>query len=205
MLVFRLRHGTRVRFTVVEVFPRCRVVGSFTVRGHRGVNRFRFNARVRGTRLPTGTYQIGLRTKRNRLLRVTIAIFDAPVSSLSAVAAARKRNVCGSTAASPFPGSTLVPVIEAGSPNATVSASTRTHHVLGVDVTAPEDVVKQIGKSPLALAALGLAVLLLAVATLPQAATPGHRAADLLARERPALVLGGAVALAVAVIVLALT
>jgi hypothetical protein len=205
MLVFKLRHATRVRFTVVEVFPRCRVVGSFTVRGHRGVNRVRFNARVRGTRLPTGTYQIGLRTKTNRLLRVTIAIFDTPVSSLSAVAAARKRNVCGSTTASPFPGSTLVPLIEAGSPNATVSANTRTHHVLGVDVTAPEDVVKQIGKNPLALAALGLAVLLLAVATLPQAATPGHRAADLLARERPALVLGGAVALAVAVIVLALT
>ena len=77
--------------------------------------------------------------------------------------------------------------------------------MLGVDVTAPRDVVKQIGKSPLALAALGLAVLLLAVAALPQAATPGHRAADLLARERPALVLGGGVALAVAVIVLALT
>jgi hypothetical protein len=207
ILVFRLRHAARVRFTVVEVFPLCRVVGSFTVRGHLGVNRFRFNGRVHGTRLPTGTYQIGLRTKRDRLLRVTIAIFEAPVTSPSAVAAARKRNACGSTAAfSPFPGSTLLSRIEGRSAIAAASSTRPTsHHVLGVDITAPQNVVKQIGKSPFALVALGLAVLLLAVAAMPQAVTPGGRTADLLVRERPALVLGGAVALAVGVIVLALS
>ena len=48
-------------------------------------------------------------------------------------------------------------------------------------------------------------MLLLAVAAFPQAATPGGRAADLLVRERSALALGGAVALAVGMIVLALT
>src|SRR6266550_3397055 len=102
ILVFHLRDAGRVRFTVVEVFPLCRVVGVFTVRGHAGINRFRFKGRVHGKRLPAGTYQIGLRTKSARLLRVTIAIFDSVVGSPSAVTAARKRNVCGATTSFSF-------------------------------------------------------------------------------------------------------
>src|SRR5207248_5495432 len=134
MLVFRLRHAARVRFTVVEVFPLCRVVGSFTVRGHAGRNRFRFNGRVHGKRLPAGTYQIGLRTKRGRLLRVTIAIFDAPISSTSAVAAARTRNVCGATAfLSSLPGFSLLPPVEGKSAAGVPAPSSSNHHVLGVD------------------------------------------------------------------------
>jgi hypothetical protein len=190
---------------VIEVFPVCRVVGSFTVRGHRGINRFRFNGRVHGERLPAGTYQIGLHTKRGRLLRVTIAIFDAPVAR-SAVASARKRNVCGVALAS-FPGSTLLPPIAADASNAAGPPTSPdvSPQVLGVDVTVPRDIIKSIGKNPFALAALGFAVLLLAVAAIPQPATPGGRAADLLVRERSVLVLGGAVALAVGVLILALT
>jgi hypothetical protein len=207
ILVFRLRHAARVRFTVVQVFPLCRVVGSFSVRGHAGINRFRFNGRVRGTRLDPGTYQIGLRSKRGRLLRVAIAILDAPVASRSAVATARKRNVCGSTGAlASFPGSTLLPPIDAqpAPEELNPSGSTSSHHVLGVDVTAPRNLVKEIDKNPLAIVALGLAVFLLAMAAVPQAAMPGSRAADLLARERTALVFAGAVALTVGGIILAL-
>jgi hypothetical protein len=190
---------------VVEVFPLCRVVGSFTVRGHKGLNRFRFNGRVRGKRLPAGTYQIGLRTKRGRLLRVTIAIFDAPVRSSAAVASARKRNVCGATGTfGSLPGLTLLPPVE-GKSAAAASASENKHHVLGVDVTAPQNLIKDIGKNPFALAALGLAVLLLAAAAFPQAVTPGGRSVDLIARERSVLVLGGGVALTVGIIILALT
>jgi hypothetical protein len=207
ILVFRLRHAARVRFTVVEVFPLCRVVGSFTVSGHTGVNRFRFNGRVHGKHLPSGTYQIGLRSKRGRLFRVAIAVFDGPVTSSSAIAMARRRNVCGATLAfSPFTGSTLRPPIDAGSATAVgISTKSSPSHVLGVDVTAPRDFVKDIGKNPFALAALALAVLLLAFAAIPKVATPRGRAADLLVRERFALMLGGATALAVGVIILALT
>jgi hypothetical protein len=206
ILVFRLRRPARVRFTVVQVFPLCRVVGSFTVRGHAGTNRFRFNGRVHGTQLDPGTYQIGLRSKRGRLLRVTVAIVDAPAASPSAVASARKRNVCGSTGAlASFPGSTLLPPIDAQSAPEELnpSGSTSSHHVLGVDVTAPRNLVKEIDKNPLAIVALGLAVFLLAMAAVPQAAMPGGRAADLLARERTALVFAGAVALTVGGIILA--
>jgi hypothetical protein len=208
MLVFRLRHAARVRFTVVEVFPLCRVVGSFTVRGHAGRNRFRFNGRVRGKHLPAGTYQIGLRTKRGRLLRVTIAIFDTPVGSRSAVASARTRNVCGAptTAFSALPGLTLLPPVEGKSAEAAASVSrSSSHHVLGVDVTAPRNLVREIGKNPLALVALGLAVLLLGTAAVPQAAMAGDRAAFVLARQRPALVLAGGMALTVGILLLSLT
>jgi hypothetical protein len=207
ILVFRLRHRARVRFTVVQVFPLCRVVGSFTVRGHAGINRFRFNGRVHGTRLDPGTYQVGLRSKRGRLLRLTIALFDAPDASPSAVATARERNVCGSTSASvSFPGSTLLPPIgDARAATEVVSPpGPSSHHVLGIDVTAPRNVVKEIGKNPIAIVALGLAVFLLAIAAVPQAAIPGRRAADLLVRERSALFLAGALALTIGLVILSL-
>jgi hypothetical protein len=175
------------------------------VRGHKGLNRFRFNGRVRGKLLPAGTYQIGLRTKRGRLLRVTVAIFDSPVKSSAAVASARKRNVCGAATGtfSSLPGLALLPPVE-GKSAAAASASENKRHVLGVDVTAPQNLIKDIGKNPFALVALGLAVLLLAAAAFPQAVTPGSRAFDLIARERSVLVLGGGVALTVGIIILAL-
>ena len=204
IIVFRLRHASRVRFTVLEVFPLCRVAGSFTVRGHAGLNRFRFNGRVRGERLGAGTYQIGLRTNRGRLLRVTIAIFDRAASP-SAVAAARKRNVCGSTtAASTLPGFTLLPPVEGRFATAGATSSrSKSHAFLGV--TTPQDVVNEIGKNPFALVAFGLAVLLLGVAALPQAAIPVGRSAHLLARERSLFLLVGGAALVVGVMILALT
>jgi hypothetical protein len=76
--------------------------------------------------------------------------------------------------------------------------------VLGVVATAPRKLVNEIGKNPLAIVALSLAVLLLAIAAVPQAAIPGGRAADVLARERAGLVFAGAVALTVGVIILSL-
>jgi hypothetical protein len=205
ILVFRLRHAGRVRFTVVEVFPLCRVVGSFTVRGDAGVNRVRFNGRVHGKQLPAGTYQIGLRTRRGRLLRVTIAIFDSVVGSPSAVAAARKRNVCGATtSATSFLGFGPT-AVEGRSAAAGSSSSSGSNHVLGVDVTAPQNLAKEIVKSPFAIVALGLAMLLLGLAAVPEAATPGPRTADLLARRRSVMILAGGVAFAAGVIILALS
>lgn len=167
ILTFRLRHAGRVRFTVVQVFPLCRVVGFFTVRGHAGVNRVRFNGRLHGRQLPVGTYQIGLRTRRGTLLRVTLAIFYFPANSPSEVAAARKRNVCGANGAfaanGPFATVGFGLTGGAGSPAAAGSSSSSgSDHVLGIDfgALAPEDLAKDGGKNPFAIAAIGLAVLL---------------------------------------------
>jgi len=207
ILVFRLRHAGRVRFTVVEVFPLCRVVGHFTVRGHVGINRFRFNGRVHGKPLPGGTYQIGLRAKRGRLLRVTIAIFDSVVSSPSVVAAAKKRNVCGATTSFSSSLGFDLGGVEGRSAAAESSSSPVSHHVLGVDVTGltPQKLLTEIAKSPLGTVALGLAVLLFGLAMIPEAATPGPRTADLLARRRSAMILAGGVAFATGVIILTLS
>jgi hypothetical protein len=206
-LVFRLRHGGRVRFTVVEVFPLCQVVGHFTVRGHAGVNRFRFNGRVHGKPLPGGTYQIGLRARRGRLLRVTIAIFDSVVSSPSVVAAAKKRNVCGATTSFTTSLGFDLSGVERRSAAAGSSSSPVSHHVLGVDVTglAPQKLLTEIAKSPFGTVALGLAVLLFGLAVIPEAAIPGPRSADLLARRRSAMILAGGVAFATGVIILTLS
>jgi len=64
---------------------------------------------------------------------------------------------------------------------------------------------KEIGKNPFAFVALGLAVLLLGLAAVPQAAVPGPRTADLLARRRSAMILAGGVAFATGVIILTLS
>jgi hypothetical protein len=207
ILVFRLRHGGRVRFTVVEVFPLCQVVGHFTVRGHAGINRFRFNGRVRGKPLPSGTYQIGLRVRRGRLLRVTIAIFDSAISSPSLVAAAKKRNVCGATTSFSSSLGFDLGGVEGRSAAAESPSSPVSHHVLGVDVTglAPQKLLTEIAKSPLGIVALGLAVLLFGLAMIPEAATSGPRTADLLARRRSAMILAGGVAFATGVIILTLS
>jgi hypothetical protein len=211
IIVFRLRHAARVRFTILQVFPLCRVVGSFTVRGHAGLNRFRFKGRVHGKRLEPGTYQIGLRTKGGRLLRVTIAIFNAAGVSRSAVVTARQRNVCGSTAASSTASGfgfsfTLQPPVEGRFATAGATAtSSRSNGDSSLGITGPHSVVQEIGKNPFALLALGLAVLLLGVAAIPQAATPRGRMGELLARDRAVLALGGGAALAVGAILVALS
>ncbi|MBA3734428.1 MAG: hypothetical protein H0W90_04395 [Actinobacteria bacterium] len=70
---------------------------------------------------------------------------------------------------------------------------------------ALEDVVKELGKSTAGIAALGLAVLLLGLAAVPKAATPGLRAADLLARRRSVMIVAGGLALSVGVIIIALS
>src|SRR5207247_7444207 len=62
VLTFRLKRKARILFTVVQVSPVCRTAGSFSVVGHRGINRVRFNGRLHGRRLPPGTYRIGART-----------------------------------------------------------------------------------------------------------------------------------------------
>ena len=76
------------------------------------------------------------------------------------------------------------------------SMSPRWHH---------RSLAKEIGKSPFAMVVLGLAVLLLGLAAVPQAATPGPRTADLLARRRSAMILAGGVAIAAGVIFLGLS
>jgi hypothetical protein len=56
----------------------------------RGTKPLPLQRTVHGTQLDPGTYQIGLRSKRGRLLRVTVAIVDAPAACPSAVGYAQE-------------------------------------------------------------------------------------------------------------------
>jgi hypothetical protein len=57
-LVFALKRGSLVRFTIVRVYPSCKRVGSFAVQGHTGVNRVSFDGEYNGSPLAAGTYRL---------------------------------------------------------------------------------------------------------------------------------------------------
>jgi hypothetical protein len=61
--VFRLTQPTLLRITVMRVYPTCKRIGTFTVRGRAGLNRIRFRGRVRGRALPPGGYRLVVRAR----------------------------------------------------------------------------------------------------------------------------------------------
>ena len=55
---FSLARPAVVRFVIVLEAPDCTRIGSFTIRGKRGLNRVAFTGRFRGDILPPGTYSL---------------------------------------------------------------------------------------------------------------------------------------------------
>jgi hypothetical protein len=99
-LVFKLKRPAVLRFTVVRIYPSCKRVGSFTVRGRRGVNRVPFRGRLRGGRpLPDGTYQLRVRPRGGRVdvAAVTVVIVNGKRMSAAEIRKARAANVCQSS------------------------------------------------------------------------------------------------------------
>jgi hypothetical protein len=95
-LVFKLARPAVLRFTIVRVYPSCERVGSFVVRGRRGVNRVPFRGRVRGKPLPDGTYRLRIRPKGARadVAVVTVVIVNGRRLSSAEVRRARRADVC---------------------------------------------------------------------------------------------------------------
>jgi hypothetical protein len=81
-LVFRLSRPTVLRITVVRVYPKCKVLGSFTVRGRAGVNRVRFRGWLRGRPLPAGAYRLVVRARgaSRNAAAVPIVVARGPVT-----------------------------------------------------------------------------------------------------------------------------
>jgi hypothetical protein len=96
MLSFVLSAPARVRFTVLGEAPACRPLGTFSMRGHRGMNRMRFLGRLRGRRLPPGTYTIIPRIARRGQQRAlaSIAVEIVSTEQPPAAATARVRPEC---------------------------------------------------------------------------------------------------------------
>jgi hypothetical protein len=83
MIVFRLSRPTMLRVTVVRVYPTCKRIGTFTVRGRAGVNRIRFRGRLGRRTLPAGGYRLIVRARgaERDAAAVPIVVARVPVSA----------------------------------------------------------------------------------------------------------------------------
>jgi hypothetical protein len=99
-LVFSLRKGTVVRFTVVRVYPSCERVGSFSVRAQAGVNRVRFRGRLGRRPLAEGTYRLVAQARGSETAAATVTIVVARGDTSSGeLRRARGANACSAAEA----------------------------------------------------------------------------------------------------------
>jgi hypothetical protein len=99
VVVFKLPRAALLRLTVVRVFPTCKLMGSFRIRAHAGVNRVPFRGRVRGRALPAGTYRLLVHAEgaRAHAAEVTIVVVRGKTSAKT-LRKARRAAVCGAAA-----------------------------------------------------------------------------------------------------------
>jgi hypothetical protein len=213
-LKFKLGRKAEVEFTVLQVSPVCRVVGRFTVQGRAGLNRVRFNGRVRGAQLGAGTYRITARTRRGgTVFRTTLVLVDAGAPSKTEFALARRSNVCrsaGVLGASSTRGS-LTGAAGSVSQASGVAGSTIVRHqkpgkLSGSDDDRGRPVAQAISravenaKNPVVIALLGFAVLIFGLAALPRGVVADPRMMTLVASHRTELAMAGIAALGAAVV-----
>jgi hypothetical protein len=217
-LTFVMRHRAKVIFTVQELSPVCRTVGRFVVQARKGRNKVHFTGRVRGRKLAPGTYFLEARTASGRLVRgVTLVVVTGSAPSRGELRALRTANVCAATTSSastsPFVtspfftgtfgvGSTGAHSVSGpAAPNANTQSSglgagsSSTGRILA---SAVERTARAI--QPVLVALLAISILLLGLASLPQAAIAEARLNYVLARHRTELAAFGAAALVAVVI-----
>ena len=219
MLTFRLKHRARILFTVVQVSPVCRTAGSFSVVGHHGVNRVRFNGKLHGHLLRPGTYRIEARTRdRQAVLHVVVVVVASGAPSATELAAALHSDACALRAARESISARSYTSAGVLAANATRSddsqlANSDTEGAAqtfpGPDsrpsAMGPPVVVSSKLTNPAALVLMGLAVLLLGVAALPTTAVSDPRLNEALAHHRTELALAGAFVLAAGTVALLLS
>ncbi len=194
-----------MKFTVTQLWPSCRRVGSFRVAGRSGRNTVAFAGRVNGRTLAPGTYQIDARTAGSRrVLRMVVVITQARPTRVG-LAAARSANVCGPPLATIFEGifrpaigssgrSTAVPGAGPEQGRGGVLAEKRSEAEpsrSGLTAGLPAHEAIPL----LVLAVIGFSILLLGVGVLPGTAIPHPRAAQFVAEYRPFIATAGAAAL----------
>jgi hypothetical protein len=211
-LTFVLPRAARVVFVVKQLSPVCRITGHFAVNAHAGRNRIRFPGRRSKLRLDPGTYRITARTRAGQVVqRVTIVVVNTGAPTRGEIIAARAANVCALSAASgsigasntsdlaSSPRGSLTP----GQPSASGPVEAGNTHpggVLGSTVATAARAVQ-----PFLVALLALAILLLAVASLPRPTLADSRANQILARHRTEIAGLGAAAFVAALIALLLS
>jgi hypothetical protein len=181
------------RVRVLQVSPVCRTRG--TMGGRDG--RVRFRGRLDGRALPPGVYvlsvddtRVAVAVRRNRA-PVRVRTFHNACADLAAVESSQ-----------PVGGTALraaAPAIPAATPPPAATTDPNPHRdVLGVTVGDISESIAEL--HPAFFVLLGLAVALLAVASVPAAVVPNQSAAAVLAQRRIELTLAGIAALAVVVV-----
>ena len=229
VLSFSLAKPALVRFRVRLEAPDCRFVGSFTMRAHAGLNRIRFPGRIRGKELSPGTYGIsafavhGDRVRPLGRIRVVVVPPGADVRSARPAPAActGPREGFYGTAASALPadgdrispaggageddeGGHVAGVAASGTKSSSAEAvdrrerSTREDRLLGVVASPFDDAPAWL--QPLALWAMGVALVLLLLAALPGAVLRRGEIAALVGKRRAELATVGATLLAAVVV-----
>lgn len=172
---FSLSRAGTVVFLVDELAPKCRYVGRFLVRGRAGRNAVRFRGRLNGRTLDPATYRLTAHPRGHRARRlagVTVVMLEHPVGP-ARIAAEQARNTCPDGV--PASARPTAPTPDAGKDGgvAGVSATAKSARPyddstgpLGAALGAIEAAADAVPPALLALALL--AVLLLAVAAMPQ-------------------------------------
>ena len=200
-IVFRLRRGGIVRFVVTQVSPRCRRIGAFSVRAHRGVNKVTLRGRLHGRPLPVGTYVLSATIRGRPLVGVTVVV-AASRPTARELAQARSRNSCAavlvrrvlfSTAIFRAPTGSRGPLSKKPAHSALVEAAAAVPvpgNVLGAEFAKPGSGSDL--KRLFLFAACGLAIVLLTLAVLPATTFSDPRLGGLVERRRIELALAGA-------------
>jgi hypothetical protein len=204
-IVFKLRRGGIVHFVLTQVSPRCRRVGAFAVRAHRGRNTVVLRGRLHGRPLPVGTYVLSATVRGRPLVGVTVVVARSRPTA-RALAQARSRNACAAVLvrrvffsttifrAAPTGSRGPVPArVQKASGPATVKAAgvaPGAGNVLGAEFAKPAS--RSDLQRLFLFAACGLAIVLLGLAVLPATAVANPRLGMLVERRRIELALAGA-------------
>jgi hypothetical protein len=203
-IVFKLRRGGVVHFVLTQVSPRCRRVGAFAVRAHRGRNTVVLRGRLHGRPLPVGTYVLSATVRGRPLVGVTVVVTSSRPTARE-LAQARSRNACAtvlvrrvffSTTIFRAPTGSRGPVParaqKASGPAAVKAAGVApgAGNVLGVEFAKPAS--RSDLQRLFLFAACGLAIVLLGLAVLPATAVANPRLGMLVERRRIELALAGA-------------
>jgi hypothetical protein len=225
---FRLARRARVRFEVVQLAPLCRRVGAFVRRAHRGVNRIRFDGRLGRRRLAPGTYAIAARVLgRPGVFRLAVHVAKNRAVMPRSPDAAQAASVCTALPDAPAGARVLASVLSYLAARAVAPAATGDEAVASPSeasskgsgeraVTLPAQQGEALGAEftqttgvdgllrVFVLVGALIAMLLLAVATLPVTVFADPRLMQLVARRRVEFaLLGGSTLLAVVLVYLA--
>jgi hypothetical protein len=179
-----------------RIAPDCRVVGKLRVRGHAGLNRLRFRGRIGRRVLPPGTYRVTARTRSQAPVRVDVVIVGHANPSPAEIAVARATNACAppdSRSETAAAGVSSTGVTPPSSSKSKKSAFTRARGTLGVQFTRAAEVVREV--PPFLFVILGVAIVLLGLATIPRQMAPTLRLQALLAYNRHLVALAGTITL----------